>query len=983
MPKQIYKIESFHGGVNSNSDPRDIADNELAACIDLKVDELGKLRTLGGITAHTTAAGGGTPEPQGSTTRGGFGLFYFPLDRLGASVRSVDLNGTHTGTDSNILLTDSAATWPEDALIGATLNNTTDGSSGTIEDNDGTTAQVDDLTGGSDDSWDNADDDAYTITDFPEAGDDYLIFWDTDGDDNARIYSRVANTWTPTYVVTDMGETANIEPTHYVVDGSLRISDGNFGSTNSNRWYGYIDRVLFPNLNPSYKISQWYEKQQECYPPAASTWDDNQTFTSPFGDTNTQAGTGNTDNEVEITRAVLASGTGGSVANVITAVVNWRFTMTSLTPVNVDLNLRCGTYTGSAWVKWKDDNSMSGVYEVGTYTGTSTFNFAIADTATDASVSGWGGVNDTFRAEFTIHTGDATHGITNLSVTEKAVSGLPNVSSEITTDNIHVHFDWEATTGASGWNNSGNTGEWKVGASFVYDEVQESQITTLVDENDDITETFVVPGSLGSTAAPSIRIFIPEFAAAQYYNKRITGVNIYMQDVSQDTTQPWMLQLSGNFATGKMKVESTQKDFDAKFYAEPNQEYYYWEIGDGNIGSVDSQMLEPSLVTSYKMNSGLKEEEESIISKYKSAVVVGRRVYIGGLEVKYKDTARGTEVKGDAMIKSPVNKFDMFPLSRIIEASVQDGDSITHMETYADRILQFKKHKMHLINVSQEVEFLEDTFMYKGITHPAAACKTDFGIAWVNKHGCYLYNGQNVSNLLEKGGRQIIDESTWASFITDKDSDANPGGSMIGYVPKKRQLIVVSDCHNNSSSGDIYLYDMVTQSWVLGNDKFYVSGEVEKTNFINDWNGDLVFMSSYSAGTLYKWDDTADASSSGLSLKTKDIDFGSPGRRKKIYLVRISYKGDGSSVTVKYSINGDNDTVSNFYQLEAGGDSDRTNDDTTPLQNVGVDDWVVGELVPVAPITTAYSFQLVFGGTAAADFEINDISIVYRAKNIK
>ena len=178
MPKQIYKIEGFHGGVNSSSDPRDIPDNELAACIDLKVDELGKLRTLGGITPHTTAADASTPEPQDSTTRGGFGLFYFPHDRLGASVRGVDLHGTHTGSDSNVLLTDSAATWPEDALIGATLNNTTDGSSGTIEDNDGTTAQVDDLTGGSDDSWDNADDDAYTITDFPETGDDYLVYWD-------------------------------------------------------------------------------------------------------------------------------------------------------------------------------------------------------------------------------------------------------------------------------------------------------------------------------------------------------------------------------------------------------------------------------------------------------------------------------------------------------------------------------------------------------------------------------------------------------------------------------------------------------------------------------------------------------------------------------------------------------------------------------------------------------------------------------------
>ena len=429
-----------------------------------------------------------------------------------------------------------------------------------------------------------------------------------------------------------------------------------------------------------------------------------------------------------------------------------------------------------------------------------------------------------------------------------------------------------------------------------------------------------------------------------------------------------------------MKVDSTQKEFDINYHPHTSEKYYYWQIGDGNIGTIGSQMLEPSLITSYEMNSGLKEEEESIISKYKSAVVVGRRVYIGGLEVKYKDTARGTEVKGDAMIKSPVNKFDMFPLSRLIEASVQDGDSITHMEEYADRILQFKKNKMHLINVSQEIEFIEDTFMYKGITHPAAACKTDFGVAWVNKHGCYLYNGQNVSNLLEKGGRQIIDETTWASFINDRESDG--GGSMIGYIPKKRQLLVVKDSDNITDSGDIYVYDMVTQSWVMGIDQFTGAAERTKSNFIVDWNGDLCYMSSLNDGTLYKWDDSADLSDT-MSIKTKDIHFGDPARRKKIYNVRISYKGDGSAVTVQYAINGDTDTVGNFYRLEAGGDSDRSNDDTTPLQNVGTDDWVVGELVPVNPISNAYSFQLIFDGTSAADFEINDISIVYRAKNVK
>ena len=976
MPKQIYKIEAFHGGLNSSSDPRDIADNELAACTDFVVHELGKLRPLGGIANANL----GEDVPN-STTQPGFGLFYFGHDRLGAHVRPGDHNGEHTAADHATVLTDTNSYWPVDGLIGATVNNITDGSSGVITDNSANTVTVAALTGGSDNSWDNTNDDDYTITDFPETGDDYLVYWDaySSSDVNARIYSRVNEKWTNTYVNIDMGATEGCEPTHYVVDGSLRVSDGNFGAENTNRWYGYIHRTLFPNITPSVEISQWYEKEQECSSPAACTWNDHATFASPItSDTHTDAGSGTTDNEVQSTRASLAS---ASMSNVCKVVVNWQFITSSLTPALVSLNLRCGTYNNDAstFTTYEDDNTMSGMYAAGTHTGTSTFTFAIANTATGSDWGSGDSGDDYFRSEFTIHTGDDNHGILSQTLYEEGT--LPDPSANLRANNVHLHFDWEATTGASGWSNSSNTGEWKVGASFIYDETQESQIKTFVDDADDVTETFVTPGSHGATAAPSIRVFISRDEYESHsWNKRITGVNIYMQDVSQDTTQPWMLQLSGNFVTGKMKVDSTQKEFDINYHPHTSEKYYYWQIGDGNIGTVGSQMLEPSLITSYEMNSGLKEEEESIISKYKSAVVVGRRVYIGGLEVKYKDTARGTEVKGDAMIKSPVNKFDMFPLSRLIEASVQDGDSITHMEEYADRILQFKKNKMHLINVSQEVEFIEDTFMYKGITHPAAACKTDFGVAWVNKHGCYLYNGQNVSNLLEKGGRQIIDETTWASFINDRESDG--GGSMIGYIPKKRQLLVVKDSDNITDSGDMYLYDMVTQSWVMGIDQFTGAAERTKSNFIVDWNGDLCYMSSLNDGTLYKWDDSADLSDT-MSIKTKDIHFGDPARRKKIYNVRISYKGDGSAVTVQYAINGDTDTVGNFYRLEAGGDSDRSNDDTTPLQNVGTDDWVVGELVPVNPISNAYSFQLIFDGTSAADFEINDISIVYRAKNVK
>jgi hypothetical protein len=126
----------------------------------------------------------------------------------------------------------------------------------------------------------------------------------------------------------------------------------------------------------------------------------------------------------------------------------------------------------------------------------------------------------------------------------------------------------------------------------------------------------------------------------------------------------------------------------------------------------------------------------------------------------------------------------------------------------------FGKKKMTLINISQEIEFLEETFLHKGISHPAATCKTDFGIAWVNNLGCYLYDGQKVNNLFEKSGRQIIKESEWASFVTDY--------STIGYIPKKRQLLIIDSANSQYSSGNRYLYDMVTQSWIKS----------EKTNII-------------------------------------------------------------------------------------------------------------------------------------------------------
>lgn len=85
--------------------------------------------------------------------------------------------GTHTGANNASELTDSAKTtesrgWKTNSLVGLTVNNTTDNSSGTITANTSDTITAT-LSGGTDDDWDSSD--AYTITGAVLYGTDFNV----------------------------------------------------------------------------------------------------------------------------------------------------------------------------------------------------------------------------------------------------------------------------------------------------------------------------------------------------------------------------------------------------------------------------------------------------------------------------------------------------------------------------------------------------------------------------------------------------------------------------------------------------------------------------------------------------------------------------------------------------------------------------------------------------------------------------------------
>jgi len=104
MPKQIYKINDWSGGINNRKDPRDLPDRQYSFIKNMSIDALGKIKTAGGLYNHIEDSDGSTNLTQyipsvGNTVLGGFGLFYFESDH------SKDADQIITETKSGTTLT--------------------------------------------------------------------------------------------------------------------------------------------------------------------------------------------------------------------------------------------------------------------------------------------------------------------------------------------------------------------------------------------------------------------------------------------------------------------------------------------------------------------------------------------------------------------------------------------------------------------------------------------------------------------------------------------------------------------------------------------------------------------------------------------------------------------------------------------------------------------------------------------------------------
>ena len=449
-------------------------------------------------------------------------------------------------------------------------------------------------------------------------------------------------------------------------------------------------------------------------------------------------------------------------------------------------------------------------------------------------------------------------------------------------------------------------------------------------------------------------------------NPRITAIRVYWASDEDGFVDLWQL-MEWDFEKGVKAIgsvtggssynrvdwthpgsldwpETAEEDFKAPLL-------YQHTHGRPNDG-YGLEFKNPPRFLRYDAINGHGQDETLIIDSFKTSAIANGRVYAGNVKV---DGIR----YGDRMIKSGFSLAgptpDKFPVkSNQIDVAIQDGDEIVKLVEFADRIFQFKKNVLYIINVSGATEFLESKHLFKGIPNSGAVCETDFGVAWANLHGCFLHDGKQVTNLLEPKGVKVITTPIWEDHI---DTGAQ---LRVGFNPQKRQLIV----KGGGDVEDAYIYDMITKSWV------YASATLTDGNFggalINAPSDGRLLMVADNDDKIYGWQEAA--GNTAITIITRDIDFGEPAVRKNISKAYVTYSNGNVALGITYGVNG-GVPDENF-------DVDYLSDTSGAI--------VEAELKPNGASTKSVkSFQIKIDGTADKDFVLHDISIVFRTKTVK
>jgi hypothetical protein len=291
------------------------------------------------------------------------------------------------------------------------------------------------------------------------------------------------------------------------------------------------------------------------------------------------------------------------------------------------------------------------------------------------------------------------------------------------------------------------------------------------------------------------------------WNERIEGFKIYIKQVDMiggGLAEDFLLLYEVNLKDGTYICHG--KDGDVETLRLGDITGNVWasthDSGDSTTvidqKSIVSSNLEGDSIKSIPLLSYESENGypagTNLAAMYKTSTTIQRKVYIGNLKI-------GDRTYPDRMMRADADRFDTFPDdgTHYIDVATADGDSIVKLESFGDKLLQFKEKTTFLIKVTSEGEEPVDTWPGAGVLSPSQVVKTNQGIVWANANGLYLYDGEKLNQVSEdrfKSNEWSINENKETPVILGYDENSNK--------------VIIQTLNNSATDSGGFIYDIST-----------------------------------------------------------------------------------------------------------------------------------------------------------------------------
>ena len=313
--------------------------------------------------------------------------------------------------------------------------------------------------------------------------------------------------------------------------------------------------------------------------------------------------------------------------------------------------------------------------------------------------------------------------------------------------------------------------KYELAETFIYDGNQES-----------------LPVEMSTTHTPlvDLKTLSISIATKGPYDPRISGGRIYIREADVDA--PWTLLVDMDLTKGGRTKLS---DEYSPWYDNGSATMSTYLMPSNNHTS-NFRVRELGLITYEVLNgfsSGVFSNSIGAEGEtWKDSVVTNNRVFLCNVTLKDEETA-STKIKAsvknypDRIMYSMSNRYDVFPSHNYIEVAKADAETYVAIESYADRLLAFKQYSVDIINIASPDDaswFLEESRKYMGIANPECVKKTQYGLVWLNVQGLFLYNGSKIINLKESK----ISSSDWDSINTSSSALLYNEAQSLLYVVK-------------------------------------------------------------------------------------------------------------------------------------------------------------------------------------------------------